>query len=90
MKHINIKISGQVQGVFFRASAKEEAESRGLTGFVRNEPDGSIFIEAEGPQDKLEDYLNWCRHGNSPARVTGMEFLFSDELKNFTDFTIQR
>lgn len=90
MKHLSITVSGLVQGVFFRASAQEEAVARGLTGFTRNNPDGSVQIEAEGKQAQLEDYLNWCRHGNAPARVEQLEFLYTNELQNYPDFTIQR
>ena len=90
MKHLSVTVSGLVQGVFFRASAKEEAENRGLTGFTCNNPDGSVQIEVEGPQDKLDDYLDWCRRGTPPARVEQMEFVYSDDLKNFPNFTIER
>lgn len=90
MKHLSVTVSGLVQGVFFRASAKEEAEKRGLTGFTRNNPDGSVQIEAEGPQEQLDDYLEWCRRGTPPARVEQMEFLYSDDLKHFPNFSIER
>lgn len=89
MKHLSVTVSGLVQGVFFRANAKQEAELRSLTGFTRNNSDGSVQIEVEGPQDKLDDYLDWCRHGTPPARVEKLEFLYSDDLKNFPNFTIQ-
>jgi acylphosphatase len=49
-KHFNIRISGRVQGVFFRASTKAKAEELGISGFVQNEPDGSVYIEAEGEE----------------------------------------
>jgi acylphosphatase len=48
MNHVSIRISGKVQGVFFRASTKGKAEQYGINGFVRNEKDGSVYIEAEG------------------------------------------
>lgn len=57
IKHLNIKIYGQVQGVFFRASAKEEAEKLGVKIFPRNETDGSVFIEAEGEEEKLKKFV---------------------------------
>lgn len=89
MKHLTVTVFGLVQGVFFRAAAKEEAELRGLTGFTRNMPDGSVHIEVEGPQDKLEDYLEWCHRGKPPARVEKLEIFFTDELQNYNDFRIQ-
>lgn len=90
MKHLSVTVSGLVQGVFFRANAKEEADLRSLTGFARNNSDGSVQIEAEGSQEQLEDYLGWCRRGTSPARVEKLEFVYSDDLKNFPNFTIER
>lgn len=84
-KHINIKISGQVQGVFFRVTAKEKADKLGITGFARNEPDGSVYIEAEGEEKTLDQFLSWCHKGPSLAKV-GKVDTKEDQLKNFTNF----
>jgi acylphosphatase len=67
--HYALRITGRVQGVFFRASAKTEAERLGLHGFVRNEPGGSVYAEAEGEKDALERFVEWCRRGPPHARV---------------------
>ncbi len=65
-----IRVTGRVQGVFFRVSTQREAQSLGLTGFVRNEPDGSVYIEAEGEEEALQKLLAWIRAGGPPqARV---------------------
>ncbi len=69
MKHVNIRVSGKVQGVFFRASTKEQADQLGVKGFARNEPNGDVYIEAEGEEDKLNLFLEWCARGPSKARV---------------------
>jgi acylphosphatase len=63
MKHFNIHVSGKVQGVFFRASAKEQADKTNIKGFVRNEPSGDVYIEAEGDDNELKSFLQWCKHG---------------------------
>ena len=63
MQHLNIRISGKVQGVFYRASAVKEAERLNIKGFARNEPDDSVYIEAEGDEDALESFLSWCAKG---------------------------
>lgn len=84
-KHLNIKIYGQVQGVFFRVSAKEKAEKLGITGFVRNEKDGSLFIEAEGEKQNLDKFLQWCKKGSPMAKVERIE-VTAGKLKNFTEF----
>lgn len=61
--HYNIKISGRVQGVGFRYSAAGEARYRGIKGFVKNLPDGSVYIEAEGSAEQLNSFVEWCRLG---------------------------
>ncbi|NJM26572.1 MAG: acylphosphatase [Bacteroidia bacterium] len=66
--HFNIRVSGLVQGVFFRASTKERAVQHGLTGFVRNEADGAVYVEVEGDSDNVRSFIDWCRHG-PPART---------------------
>jgi len=88
-KHYTIKVSGRVQGVFFRASAADQAKGFDVTGFVRNERDGSVYIEAEGEDNELEQFLNWCRKGPSAAKVERCE-VEERPVKNFTTFEIQR
>jgi acylphosphatase len=66
---MHLIIHGHVQGVFFRASAVEQARASGLTGWVRNAHDGSVEIVAEGDERTLERLLSWCRHGPSGAEV---------------------
>ncbi len=89
MKHLNIRVSGKVQGVFFRASAKERADLFGLKGFVRNEPNDDVYIEAEGEKEQLRLFLDWCARGPSRARVDNITSEES-ELKNFGKFEIRR
>jgi acylphosphatase len=87
-KHIKILISGNVQGVFFRAHAKIKAEALGLTGFVQNWPDGRVYIEAEGEPEALEEYLKWCREGPDSAEVSRVEPQ-EEKLAGFPDFQIK-
>ncbi len=88
MKHRNIKIYGEVQGVFFRNSAKAEAERLGIKGFARNEPDGAVYIEAEGEPEALEKFLAWCRRGPGPAKV-GLVEVTEGEAKGFKEFAVE-
>lgn len=88
MNHYNITIHGNVQGVFYRVSAQEKARELGLTGFVRNEPDGTVFIEAEGSKESLEQFLNWCEEGSNAAEVTRVDKLTGD-VKNYEEFIIE-
>jgi acylphosphatase len=88
-KHIDLVIQGKVQGVYYRASAADKAKELGLTGFVRNQPDGSVYLEAEGAEDKLDQLYQWCLHGPPRAHVTECSRQ-EGPIKNFKEFTIQR
>ena len=59
MKHINIKIIGRVQGVGFRRAARDEARYLGIKGYIRNEPDGSVYLEAEGDELAISQFVIW-------------------------------
>jgi acylphosphatase len=89
MKHYKILISGLVQGVYFRASTKEKAEELGLKGIVRNMPDGNVYLEAEGEEDRIDLLIDWCKRGPERARV---EEVVAEEgpLKKFTSFEVSR
>lgn len=80
-----IKIYGKVQGVFFRTTAKEQAEKLGLKGFVRNEKGGTVYIETEGTQENLDKFLRWCHGGPEAAHVIKIE-VEEGPLKNFSNF----
>ncbi len=64
-----VRIDGRVQGVFFRAETQSRALSLGLVGWVRNEPDGSVRAEFEGPRRKVETIVEWCSRGPRGAVV---------------------
>ena len=70
---VHLLISGRVQGVGFRESTRMLAERVGLTGWVRNLPDGRVEVELEGPPDDLDRAVAWCRQGPPGARVAGVE-----------------
>lgn len=88
-KLLKIKVSGRVQGVFFRYSAKVKADELGIVGFARNEADGSVYIEAEGEEKVLEQFLEWCKEGSEFAAVENVEYASTPELKHFDSFTAQ-
>ncbi len=87
-KHLNIKIYGRVQMVLFRDSAKRKAKKLGLRGFVKNEPDGAVYIEAEGDEKNLNEFFEWCKKGPVLAKVEKVDCDYSDKLENFDDFEI--
>jgi len=89
MKRIHLIIRGVVQGVFFRASAQRQAVSLKLAGFVRNMPDGSVEIIAEGKERKLIDFIDWCKIGPPSAKVDGMSTSWSEATGSYSDFRIR-
>ena len=87
MKHLDITVKGKVQGVFFRAGAKAVADQLGVKGFVKNEPNGDVFIAAEADDMFLEMFLEWCHEGAEHAVVTAVES-HEGELKNYRNFEV--
>ena len=87
-KHWNISVKGKVQGVYYRASTRVKALELGLTGFVLNRPDGSVYIEAEGSPEALQHLADWCRQGPKHARVDLVSAVEGD-LINFNTFEIK-
>ena len=86
MKRIIIKVYGLVQGVFFRYTTRKVARSLGLTGYVKNMPDGSVYIEAEGPEDKLKELLEFAKKGPKYAQVEKTDYEFKDSINKFQIF----
>ena len=87
MKHLNIKIYGRVQDVGFRFGAKKKADELGIKGFIKNEPDGTVYIEAEGDGNVLDNFLEWCRKGPRFASVERVEVMEKD-FKGYEKFEI--
>lgn len=89
MKHLDIKIFGRVQGVFFRHLAKKKAEEFGISGLAFNQPDGTVYLEVEGKETDLERFLKWCSKGPETAKVEKVESNFSNDLRNYENFEIK-
>ena len=87
-KQIHLVVRGRVQGVFYRASAQREAKRLGITGWVKNRPDGSVEIVAEGEEDQVKDFLAWAQHGPSTARVDKVETRWRSYTGEFAEFRI--
>jgi acylphosphatase len=68
-----VLVSGRVQGVFYRATCVQEARARGLSGWVRNVPDGRVEAVFEGPEVPVAEMVAWCREGPPSARVDEVE-----------------
>jgi acylphosphatase len=86
---ISIQVIGKVQGVFFRQSTHDKAVQLGITGWVQNQPDGSVYITATGEPEQLDELLAWCRQGPPKAQVVKVQVQqFPPEL--FDGFYIRR
>lgn len=88
MKQVQCVVLGRVQGVFFRASAQREAKRLGLTGWVRNRPDGSVELLAEGEDESLRDFIGWVQRGPGSARVDRVDTRWRSYTGEFTEFRI--
>jgi acylphosphatase len=69
----HVFVSGRVQGVYYRASTREQAEERGVDGWVRNLDDGRVEAVFEGPEAAVESMVEWCHEGSSRARVEDVD-----------------
>jgi len=90
MKYVRLRIHGRVHGVFFRDSAMKKANDLGLFGFVRNDLDGSVYIEVEGEEERLGEFVGWCKDGPPMAKVKEIEVEEDSELQGFKDFRIDK
>ena len=88
IKHYNINIFGRVQGVGFRYNTKMKSLELKIKGFVQNRADRSVYIEAEGEEEQLNEFLAWCKQGPSWSHVEKLNYSKSP-LQNFNDFEIR-
>ncbi len=88
MDRIEIRVTGRVQGVAFRWYTQSKAQSLDLAGWVRNQPDGSVRIVAEGPRAALEALAGWAATGPDHARVDGHQVHWAEATGKFADFLI--
>lgn len=89
MIRVHLVIKGRVQGVFFRAQAQEKAVGLGVTGWAANEGDGTVAVVAEGPENKINDLIDWCHSGPSIAEVEKVEVERSPYAGEFEKFEIR-
>ncbi len=86
MKRIIIHVYGLVQGVFFRYTTRKVARNLGLTGIVKNLRDGSVYIEAEGPEDRLIELLKFAKKGPKSAKIESIEYEYKKVQHKFKGF----
>ena len=89
MIRVHLTITGKVQGVFFRDHTQRKAEELGVTGWVANNADGSVSVVAEGSENKINDFVDWCGSGPSTAEVEKVEVEKLGYMREFSEFNIR-
>ncbi len=82
-------VHGRVQGIFFRSNTQKQAAKLGLTGWVKNNDDGTVEVVAEGDKKDLKELLAWCSKGPSIARVENVESNWENATGEFGHFSIR-
>jgi acylphosphatase len=88
MKRAHVRVRGAVQGVFFRAEARDRAGSMGVAGWIRNLPDGAVEAVFEGPADRVESMVDWCQRGPAGARVEAVDVSW-EEPRSEAEFRVR-
>lgn len=88
VRRVHLWISGRVQGVFFRSATQEQAQARGLTGWVRNAPDGRVEAEVQGAPAAVEQLITECHNGPPAARVSEVQVAEIDVIPDEQGFAV--
>lgn len=89
MTTVRLKIKGKVQGVFFRATAREIAEKNNLKGWIKNKSDGAVEAVVTGKKEAVETFIDWCKEGPKRAVIDEVNITPLDEII-FSEFQIKR
>lgn len=89
-KQVHLVVRGRVQGVFFRASTEAEAKRLGLVGWVKNRPDATVEVLAQGREEALHELVAWAHKGPSAARVDHVDITWTDATGHFDVFQVLR
>lgn len=91
MKRVRLLVEGRVQGVGYRYHTCAAAAEAGVTGWVRNLPDGRVEVEIEGPEDAVDSVVAWCRRGPAFSHVSGVQVVASEPVDSprYAGFTLR-
>ena len=89
MKQVKLNIQGRVQGVFFREYIKKAGRRLQLFGYVRNLPDGSVEVMAEGPEEDLKKLVGECRKGPLLAHIKNIDIEYGEPKKEYDNFYVR-
>ena len=84
----HVFVTGKVQGVYYRQKTMETAKSHGVTGWVRNLPDGRVEAVLEGDEPGVKNVIEWCKIGPPKAQVENVDTKFESHTGKFSEFTI--
>ncbi len=85
---VHLIIQGRVQGVWFRESTRREAAALGVHGWVKNTPEGTVEVLAEGPENQVKKLVSWCYHGPAGANVLHVNEQSEEWQGDFVSFDI--
>ena len=89
LQRAHVRVSGQVQGVFFRDSTRQKAEELGLAGWVKNVPEGQVEALFEGPTEKVREMVSWCEDGPQRASVENVDTNFESAEGDLEGFQVR-
>ena len=89
MKRIHLIVHGDVQGVFYRGNTRKKGVELGLKGFVRNLPDGTVEVVAEGSEDTINELIEFCRNNPGYSNVSNVEIKEEKVTDEFRDFGVR-
>ena len=89
MKRIHLIVHGDVQGVFYRSNTRKKASELGLKGYVKNLPDGTVEVVAEGSENKLNELINFCKNKPGYSNVDKVEVKEEKVTNEFRDFEVR-
>lgn len=87
-KAIRLTIHGKVQGVGFRYYTQQKAQELNLEGWVKNQPDGTVYVETEGKKQAIESFIDWCKMGPAMAQVRLVQQQ-EIPLQGYTEFKVR-
>ena len=88
MIHYDLTVSGDVQNVWYRKFTKTQADELGMNGFSMNQENGTVYVEIEGAEDKIDEFIERCKEGPELARVDHVEKA-AGEFRSYLRFEIR-
>lgn len=88
MRRLELRVFGTVQDMNFRMSALRKAKQLGLVGEAMNEPNGSVFVIAEGPEEKLDQLRVWAEEGPNASHITDVHEHWDEATESYTEFRV--